>query len=774
MTIDLNTTNPLSFVEWKQYYNDNRNATELSILYNNYLVDWKEQKQANTDTKNNYTRSIYTQFLKNLTLDTLDPDVGRFLNEIDTDDIYELELGVHYFVNIIRNQVLSVKELRDEATFSTTKNKLKTSKAGVKQYLKNYISKLLSNKDFITENTDTLTTDINVEKIANAISIDIDHYVSDEFIYNIHPIDKDLVDNIDNRVLRESKSKNIFQLITINKNGKQCKVETNNISTPSALLGINDPFSNYERLPNRYFRNEIKTLDNLKFILERDLIKKYLANDIYRLSGDKKNANVEVLYDNVNPTNNLTQRYGPNLFGGIVNEKNTSIFPFQLSYKNTGTNNFNSFGLTFNINLSTFNGREYLIPNPHQYEPGLKAVGYIKDHKGNILRNIKVKQRTPLIFKSKTNTFKNNDGTNSVNFYNNKIIRNYGYQSQENSLEYTPAGINKREDNISFWEDAEGHIDWRNTDTYPVSVLNIFPESKRLDDLLITNKTGVKLRSDVYGNEFYFIKSVYPKRKAGTSYISEEAASSSTGTTTAAEFYDGLYFNPLLSAISAAQADSPTAYTGLTGIYDTFIYNDNTLCSLGSIGGAGSSFGGALVALGGCSTIDTILNNAEDYDEAVVNNVVNSLVDGGPFKGHPGRSDLLIENYFKDITIPYYTIDSTAIYSNTVTTYESASLNQPTATKYQLFEQQFEEYGEIFVRNNFSQEVLTLKEAMSAVFNKHSAATKGRIYNSNRIQDFEIIEDSIYIQTNVETLTEKYTFDDGTFKNAAGSKSIIT
>ena len=68
MTIDLNTTNPLSFVEWKQYYNDNRNATELSILYNNYLVDWKEQKQTNTNTKNNYTRSIYTQFLKNLTL----------------------------------------------------------------------------------------------------------------------------------------------------------------------------------------------------------------------------------------------------------------------------------------------------------------------------------------------------------------------------------------------------------------------------------------------------------------------------------------------------------------------------------------------------------------------------------------------------------------------------------------------------------------------------------------------------------------------------------
>ena len=51
MTIDLNTTNPLSFVEWKQYYTENSNAQELSILYNNYLVDWKDAKQEKTNTK---------------------------------------------------------------------------------------------------------------------------------------------------------------------------------------------------------------------------------------------------------------------------------------------------------------------------------------------------------------------------------------------------------------------------------------------------------------------------------------------------------------------------------------------------------------------------------------------------------------------------------------------------------------------------------------------------------------------------------------------------
>jgi hypothetical protein len=776
MTIDLNTTNPLSFIDWKQYYADNQNASELSILYNNYLVDWKTAKEEKAGVKSSYKRSIYTQFLKNLTLDTIDSDIANFLNNIDTDDIYELELGVHYFVQIIRNQLLSVKELRDEATFSTTKNKLKTSKAGIKAYLKNHIAKLLSNKDFVTKNTETDFRDINVAKIANAINIEIDHYVSDENYYNIHPIDSDLANNLPNRVYRESISRNIYQVIAINKNGSQCKVETNNISTPGALLGINEPYTDYKRLPNRYFRNEIKTLENLRFTIERNLINKYLANDIYKISGNKESTTTEVLHEAVNPTNNLTQRYGPNLYGNIVNEKNTNLFPYQLSYKNTGANNFNSFGLTFNIDISAFNGQEYVIPNPHQYEPGLKVVGYIKDKQGNILKNIKIKQRTPLRFNAKTNTFKNNDLADSVGFYNNKIIRNYGYQSLENSLEYSTAGINKKEDSISFWEDAEEQLDWKNTDTYPISVLNIYPESKRLDDLLITNRTGMKLRSDVYGNEFYFVKSVYPKRKAGTAYISEET-STTASCTTAAEFYDGLYFEPMLSAISAAKYQSDgTLYTSVTGMYDTFIYSDTSVCT----GASAEGFAAPLTdfhVYGGtenqtntafpCSDLHTIALSCGSVSAV-------SAIDGGPFKGHPGKSNVLVEAFFVDTVIPYFVIDSTQIYSNITTTYESASLNQPTSSKYQLFEQQHEEYGEIFVRNITTQEVLTLKESMSAVFNKHSTSIKNRIYQSKQVTDFDIVEDTIYIQTSNETITEKYTFIDGIFKNNAGSKSIIT
>ena len=766
MTIDLNTTNPLSFLDWKAYYEDISDSSELSIRYNNYLIEWKDQKQTNANTNTNYAKSIYIQFINNLNLSSLDKNVSRFIERIDTDDIYELELSVHYFAEIIQSQLKNIRDLREEVKFSTTKNKLKTSKLGIQKYIKNYIARLLSNKEFIKENTNTNISDINLEKIANNITVNLKNYISDEFVYEIHNVDKDLILSIARKVLKEAP--NVLQLLSINKNGKQLKVQLNNISTPNSMLSVNELFTNFERLPSRYFRGENKTIENLKFTHEKGLIEKYLANDLYHLSGNKQNAKIRQLFDNTNPTNNLTQRYNPNLYSTPLNIKSTDIFPYQLSFKNTGTTNFYSNGLTFNINLSTFKGREYVVPNPYKYEPGIKAVGYIKNsNTGEILRNIKIKQRTPLIFKSKTSTYKNDTQGSSVELYNNKLLRNYGYQSQENSLEYSTAGINKREDNISFWEDAHGQIDWKNTDTYPISVLNSYPETSRLDDLLITNKTGIKLRSDIYGNEFYFIKPVYPKRYAGSTYVEADSTTTS-GCITAADYYDALYFNPLLSALSAAEYEnSGSLYSSVTGVYDYFVINDITNCSLGTLAGEGISFFAPLSTYS-CSDLHTIALSCGSVSAV-------SAIDGGPFLSHPGTSTDLLKNYFTDTTVPYYSIDTSSIYSSTTTTWELSTTNQITTSAVRLFDQQFISAGEIFVRNIYTQTVDPLSTAFVSVFNKHTTGdTKSNILSTSNILDFDVIENTIYIQTSAETVTELYDFVDGAFKNNASSKSIVT
>ena len=117
MNVNLNTTNPLSFLEWKKYYSDISESSELPTLYNNYLIEWKDQKEVNNNTNTNYVKGIYTQFLKNLNLSTLPSDEVRvFITRVDVDDIYELELAVAYFVQIIRDQ-LKLSELTCRDTF---------------------------------------------------------------------------------------------------------------------------------------------------------------------------------------------------------------------------------------------------------------------------------------------------------------------------------------------------------------------------------------------------------------------------------------------------------------------------------------------------------------------------------------------------------------------------------------------------------------------------------------------------------------------------------
>ena len=581
MTVNLNTTNPLSFLEWKKYYSDISESSELPILYNNYLIEWKDQKEANNTTNANYVKGIYAQFLKNLNLSTLPDEVSRFITRVDVDDIYELELAVSYFVQIIRDQLKNIRSLREEVKFSTVKNKLKTSKLGIKKYLKNFITKLLSNKEFIKENTNAEIKDINTSKISNNLQISLNTYASDSFVYDINNPDKDLILDIRNRVLREIP--NILQVLSVNHNGKKLKVRTNSISSPDSTLGINQHFTNFERLPARYFRGEDKILSQLKFIFEKNITEKYLANNLYYASGNKQKANIYPLFEHTNATNNLSQRYSPNKFKYLTNLKHKQIYPGQLSFSNTGITNFYSSNIAWTINLSAFKATDYIIPDPFKYQPGVRCVGYIKNNRtGEVIRNIKVKQRTPLVFKAKNAPYKNTEVGATVNFYNNKLLRNHGYQSKENSLDYSHTGINKKEDSISFWDDTIDQITWKNTDTYPISVLNIYPEESRLEDLLITNKTGIKLQSDIYGNEFYFVKPVQPKRYAGTSYIpGAEEDTSDSSCVTVGEYYDGLYFNTTLSALCAAayQTDG-TLYSSITGIYDTFIVNDNTLCDV--------------------------------------------------------------------------------------------------------------------------------------------------------------------------------------------------
>ena len=766
--IDLNTTNPLSFLDWKAYQQDKSSAAELSLGYNNYLIEWKEQKSTNTTNDTNYKKTIYLGFLQNINISSFPEKIQSFINEIDTDDVYELELAVHYYTAAIRQQLNNSKDVRDEIQFTKTKNNFKISKLGIEKYLHNFIINLLSNKEFISEKTDT--TNVNISQISNRLKILINSLVTDNSIlYKSSQPDARLVKNLKSKIKQESER--VVQSISINKGGRKLKLKTNSFAKKirNGRLSINQRFTNYNRLPERFFKNENKSLENLLYTLEKDLIEKYISNDLFLLTKKTNNYTLDNIFKSKNPTGNLFQRYGANTAQNLTNLKNRKDFPEQLSYSNTGTSLFYSSDLSFYVELSAFTNTEYVIPDPYKYQPGVEIVGNAKVG-DNIVRNITIKKNVPLIYSNKNIKYKNTNTGSSVQFYNNKLLRNYGYQSQENTLDYSAVGINKKEDSINFWTGKEHNI-WKNTDVYPVSNLNVYPETERLDDLIINNKTGIKLKTDLFGNEFIFLKNSYPKRLAGASYISE--TSTTTTDITACEVYDGLYFDSVLAAITAAELSAETdGFTGTalnnitdrvntkypsgSALFDTHIVSLNT----DEYNSSDSFY--APLSTTACSELQDIESD--------------SIVDCGPFVDHPCGSQHVINGHFKNTTVPYVTSvqqDLTAIHDYSTTTYEASSLNNPVTAAVHLFEQQYVSGGEIFIRNTYTQKVNPLSAEMADLFNKHSAATKTRI-KTDDIRDFDIIDNTIYIQTGTETLTELYNFEDGKFKIAASSNSLIS
>lgn len=762
------THKPLSFLEWKAYYEDSFDATELPKLYNSYLQDWKTEKLDKENKKNEYTRLIYTEFLKNVNLSTIDNKITTFLDRIDDHNIYELELAVHYYCDIIKEQLKTVRSLREEVKFSKTKNKLKSSKYGVSSYLKNFIVKLLSNKEFVQEETKTLHSEINLPKIANNISINLNTYASDDFVINYKEVDKNLVLNLNQKVLDEVP--NIIQVLSVNTDTGPKKIRINNISAPNRIVGINQPFTDWRRLPSRYFAREQKNLKHLKFTLEKNIIEKYIANNLYYVNNDQ----VSKVFTPENPTNNLAQRYGPNDFNNLINIKHNEIFPYQLSFYNTGVTVFYSKDLSYVENLTAYKGEEYIIPDPNKYEAGVKCVGVVKNNKtGEIIKNIFRKRKPPFNYTAKNLSFKNDNLKPGVNNCDNKVNKSYGYQSKENSIDYSFTGINKKEDAISFWEDDATHVNWKNTDTYPIGDLNVYPETERLDDLLIYNKTGVKLKSDIYGNEFFFVKSLIPKRKADNAHVSNRFGDITTNTTsitciTAAEYYDGLYFDSMLSAISAAEYKvNGTLYSSVTGIYDTFIYSEpnvttnTTKCT----GASADGFRAPLTEF----TPTTIFTNALSCGSVSA----ISAIDCGSFKNHPGTGTQLISAVFQETTIPYYSIDTTAIYSTNTTVFESTSLNEFVNSRVYLFDQAYVNAGEVYVRNVGTQLISPLSTAFANVFNKHSSRVKSNILTTSNIVDFDIVEDTIWVQTSAETVSERYKYEGKEFKIATSSKTLV-
>ena len=81
------------------------------------------------------------------------------------------------------------------------------------------------------------------------------------------------------------------------------------------------------------------------------------------------------------------------------------------------------------------------------------------------------------------------------------------------------------------------------------------------------------------------------------------------------------------------------------------------------------------------------------------------------------------------------------------------------------------EFG--YVRNVGTQLVAPLSTVFADVFNKHTASAKSNILTTSNILDFDVIEDTIWVQTSAETVSERYKYEGKEFKVATSSKTLV-
>ena len=723
--MNLDTLKPYTLKEYRQYNRDIVNIDKLSALYNNYLIEWKEYKTTKTTDDSNYRSNIYKEFLKNIEITNTNSDIKLYLDQIDYDDPYELDLAVHYFTINLNNEINRTIEYRDEIKFTPTKNNLKASPEGVTKYLKAHLMRLLKQEKFKTL---AGVTSFNTTEISNKIKINLIQYASNN---TIGDESGDLIESLNRTDFKQSirnKSKETLQVLKISNKGQKKYLKT----SFKSKVSVNVVYDDWSRLPVRYFANENKTFDNLISNITDKLKEKYLGTDVYQLSGDSTEYTLNKIFEAENTNSYLYKFYNPiavDSYGSLIKKKK---IPYQLSFGNAGLATALSKNLSFNVNLSALDG-EFIIPDPYRIQPGKGAT------------NSKLK--APINFNAETDWIKNNEN-NSINVIDKKVLKSTGYQSRENSLDYSPIGINKVTDEISFWN-GSNQIDWKNSDVYKRENLNRFPEAERFNDLLIKNNTATQIKNDIFGNEFILFKSTSPKRYGDSSFIISTTATT-VGTLTSCAFYDGLYFNGVLSAISAAD---PSTYDSLTAVFDTSLFNDVSTCT------GTNNFSAPLTGFT-CDEIDTAMLSGLSGDH---------YVDAGPFVNHPCKSSDFVQGFFVKTQVPFNTL---AISNGFTTTYELTSLNNPTTSVTPVYDETYTTPGSAFVRDINSQKIYTLYEKLSGVFLKLPTSAQNAI-SANEITNLDVIGSTIYIQTSANTFTEKYNYDGDKFTVARPSVSLL-
>jgi hypothetical protein len=499
---------PLSFIQWLPYnkaiYSTPENAL---VIYQQYLTSWYSVKGSSQEDLSNAVQYLYVNLINEIVINYTTIDEQRYLNNLDVTNPRDLAIAVPFFSKKIKDVCLYYTTLRETAQTATTQYNLKGSNIGIKTLLYNTISNTLQSQD-LTKTINTLN--LSISSIRNNMVLDIeDIYDLTPDYFDVSPTLPTSAYDTSNDIRQtyfKANQTSVDPFLTLDFNQSiinailQYPIYTPELGTQ---LFINPAIlpSQLNFLKDSEFINNVNTGNAKNLTLNTEIVnqEKYIGADFYYVITDSTLTTYtsgQLFAANSEFANVLNKRY-PTIAAVPSTEFLKTGKQLGLFFKpdKIGLLHFTNFKFTPSIDLANLQpGTVYYFPDPAKY--------------GNVTSNTQQDFKSPLTF-FEENYFNKVDFSNQYRFGDVDTNSYYqlfrSYQSREQTLEYSNAGISRYTDYEDFFTGGLDSI-WNNIDVYPLTPIGQYPINQRAQELLTNDSNLFQFKSDIYGNQYGLYK----------------------------------------------------------------------------------------------------------------------------------------------------------------------------------------------------------------------------------------------------------------------------
>ena len=720
------TVAPFSFLDFINNTQADYSPEEYSSFYSSYLQLWHADQGGSEEEQKTQFKDYYRQFIKEIVVNYTTETEKRFLEKINFNDPADLDIAIPFFANRLKDIALFYKKKRDEGKYVIDRAKMKGSQTGLEKAIFDNIY------NFIFNSEDALDTENDeVFKAVQGLGVEIEEFVD---VYGDY---FDVPDTADGNNINEIDPKywldpDGIEAITGELNWIGA-IRTFTINppaiTPEEYDAICNPDNELVQLYNQYKKGGIPL--NEFYALKRALVQKYIGTDVYYIDTTSSPAVSGVMFTADNPAANALNLQGADT-ATVPSGQQKLLRDVGLNFQPDDIGLFKLQAETYNYEIDRSALEEdkvYIFPDPAKF--------------GNVSTNPQADY--PVYYK-----FDHRGNTRNVSS---------GYA----------AGDPKTTNKVTTFES----FTTKERNTTQLKDLNDISYKLNFTDLYNEGLVS-KHQTDVYGNEYALFKA--EPLKPQTEDISNTVKNLLLNGHVFFDQFEGSSFNYSLTGQNGNTFRSGLS-TNTNGFdvldnpmyfymrefypYQDLIQDSRNIVPL-------YRDGGALTFLDGKELPDNANGNSHytiradatvDQNGEFFPDVKYYLSAGIGYKDYDGGF------FSDDVQLPNdFVYGDNLLFVDSVDERASSVLsNLSSSTTSLTNEEKATLDGTLYIKNGTYSTSEKLSAALAPLFSKYSTAVQSQI--NNELVDFDIIQNTIFLETKSGLLVDKIKYDDGEFVN---------